>query len=1140
MTMKLKQLKRNGVLSWSPTRQYMRLAIGTTAQQFDTNFSNDSKLEIFGLNIEEISEETRLLSSQVVNNTFTCLGWHSSALIGGTHLKTLQFYDTTNNEIKLIYETEGQTSGITCLDINPKELHTLAIGSEDGSIGIWDIESKGKPEKNINLNSSTANDSINVVKWNRQVSSILAEASNSNIQVWDTRKAVNSGPIMRVHDTNATSLWGSGQQSLMISRSLVWSESTSTTLIVANSNDANPIIQLWDLRYATSPLNHFKGGHTRGIQSISWNKFDERLLLSAGKDNVVCLWDPTSNVNEESLQAFIPYITNQWISDIDWCHWEPSLFAINSFDGNTTIYNITQTNCLNQTNTKILESFDLNTTNQFVQQMQPSVQRPPIIAKAPKWMRSPCRPSFGFGGKLVTYNKVISQSQTQPPVQYTQHVLNIYHVMIDSELISRSEKLENALNNGNFSDYCRYKIAEHSDNENLSNAWKLVELHLERDPHKQRDCLLQIIGFNDMNQMKNNMNNINNLCDLTNRHLTTNISPNIVNNFNSNAVIDNNYNETILQKLADNVSIETTGHTLGQNINRGILSGNLEPVIKDCIENNNWTEAILLCCFVSPEHTASTLRQYFDYIVSSNNNSWSPLLWCIISAQTTTDDESLIHIYEELVLKFELKYWAQVLAFIVKESDNWDDSNTKVYLINKLAKRLMDSYVDTGSNNWLNAAMYCYIINADFKNISKFVPFGSHLDRIELSLILQKSTNTPFSTNQLTAHYAKLLTVEGKLDLALKYIDENEVELKDRIINNLQPNSRLLSKQTQVTTTSRFQKIPQTYNRTNAYPTTATPVPTPVQYNSPYGTSNMGQLYGQPSIPPMSSQPQTPSPYGAPPLGNFNPNSTSIQGPPPMIPQLPVTPMMSSMPPPPPQSVGPSTHQGPINYGAPAYPTPPSFVPTVPSGPTQPGMYTQTHTHSMTSHNFGDLQYTQQDVSPGWNDPPVPTKSRHNSFSSTHHQKLLLNPLQGNTITTPLPVMENERVTQNVAQVSQHPVPIVEPLSPQNQLIYDSFLRLVTNLQQSPHSQALNIRRKLEDSKHKLETLRVKLAPSGNLSGNTMQGLNQIATAIDRNDFHTALGYHANLVAATTFGETAAFLPAIKVILQLALQRFHT
>ncbi|CAG2161679.1 unnamed protein product [Oppiella nova] len=142
--MKFKEIKRNGVFCWCPTRQQRSVAIGTTSQQFDTNFSNDSKLEIFDLNAEECSEEPRLKSSKVVTNTFNCLQWHPYALIGGTQLKTLQFFDVTADETELKYETEAQTSSVTCIALNPKESHSVATGCDDGSVGVWDIDSGGK------------------------------------------------------------------------------------------------------------------------------------------------------------------------------------------------------------------------------------------------------------------------------------------------------------------------------------------------------------------------------------------------------------------------------------------------------------------------------------------------------------------------------------------------------------------------------------------------------------------------------------------------------------------------------------------------------------------------------------------------------------------------------------------------------------------------------------------------------------------------------------------------------------------------------------------------------------------------------------------------------------------------------------
>jgi hypothetical protein len=348
-------------------------------------------------------------------------------------------------------------------------------------------------------------------------------------------------------------------------------------------------------------------------------------------------------------------------------------------------------------------------------------------------------------------------------------------------------------------------------------------------------------------------------------------------------------------------------------------------------------------------------------------------------------------------------------------------------------------------------------------------------------------------TNQLTAHYAKLLAIEGKLELALKYIDDNETELKDRIINNIRPNATRLSTQTipSRANTKPMQPFNRSYqnnatayqNNTNAYPTAPTPIPAPVQYTTPYGMASNSMPYSNPSVPP-----------------------SPLQRAPPVAPQ-PMAPNMQS----------------------------------VPHMYSQPNM-TPSAADPYRTHNYNEQQFIPQDVTPGWNDPPVPTKSRHNSFSATLHEThpQVLNPMPTNTISTPLPIMESQRVAQNMSQMNQQMAAPSQPLSPQNQQIVDSFDRLISQLQLSPHSQALNIRRKIEDSRLKLEALKSKLGPSGQLSQNTVLGLSQIAGAIDRNDFHTALECHTHLVASTTFGETAAFLPAIKVILHLAQQKIHT
>jgi protein transport protein SEC31 len=52
-----------------------------------------------------------------------------------------------------------------------------------------------------------------------------------------------------------------------------------------------PVVQLWDLRFATSPLKSLVG-HSRGVTCIAWCMHDPDLLLSCGRDNKILCWNP--------------------------------------------------------------------------------------------------------------------------------------------------------------------------------------------------------------------------------------------------------------------------------------------------------------------------------------------------------------------------------------------------------------------------------------------------------------------------------------------------------------------------------------------------------------------------------------------------------------------------------------------------------------------------------------------------------------------------------------------------------------------------------------------------------------------------------------------------------------------------------
>ena len=74
-----------------------------------------------------------------------------------------------------------------------------------------------------------------------------------------------------------------------------WHPDVATQLCIASEEDQSPTIELWDLRFATSPLRTLQN-HQRGVLSIAWNPHDSDLLLSCAKDNRILCWNPNSDI----------------------------------------------------------------------------------------------------------------------------------------------------------------------------------------------------------------------------------------------------------------------------------------------------------------------------------------------------------------------------------------------------------------------------------------------------------------------------------------------------------------------------------------------------------------------------------------------------------------------------------------------------------------------------------------------------------------------------------------------------------------------------------------------------------------------------------------------------------------------------
>ncbi|XP_057164560.1 protein transport protein Sec31B isoform X14 [Ursus arctos] len=486
--MKLKELERPAVQAWSPASHYpVYLATGTSAQQLDASFSTNGTLEIFEVDFRDPSLDLKHKGVLSASSRFYKLIWGSfgdglsegsGVIAGGGDDGMLTLYNVTHilssGKEPVIAQRQKHTGAVRALDFNPFQGNLLASGASDSEIFIWDLNNLNVPM--TPGSKSQPPEDIKALAWNRQVQHILSSAHPSGkAVVWDLRK---NEPIIKVSD----------RSNRMHSSSLAWHPDIATQLVLCSEDDRFPVIQLWDLRFASSPLKVLES-HSRGILAVSWSQADAELLLSSAKDNQILCW----NLGSNEVVYKLP-IQSSWCFDVQWCPRDPPVFSAASFDGWISLYSVMgrswEVQQMKQAD-KISSSFSkgqplppLHVPEQVAQ-----ASLIPPLKKPPKWMRRPAGVSFAFGGKLVTFGLPSTPAHQVP--QPCLRLVFISQVITESEFLRRSTELREALGSGNLLNYCQNKI-EQTPLQSEKMLWQFLKVTLEED---SRMKFLKLLGY---------------------------------------------------------------------------------------------------------------------------------------------------------------------------------------------------------------------------------------------------------------------------------------------------------------------------------------------------------------------------------------------------------------------------------------------------------------------------------------------------------------------------------------------------------------------------------------------------------------------------------------------------------------------
>ncbi|NXH18304.1 SC31A protein, partial [Bucco capensis] len=774
--MKLKEVDRTAMQAWSPAQQHpIYLATGTSAQQLDATFSTSASLEIFELDLSDPSLDMKSCATFSSSHRYHKLIWGphsmssgervSGVLIAGGENGNVILYDPAkilagDTEV-VIAQKDKHTGPVRALDVNMFQTNLVASGANESEIYIWDLNNFATP-MTPGVKTQPLED-ISCIAWNRQVQHILASASPSGrATVWDLRK---NEPIIKVSDHN----------NRMHCSGLAWHPDVATQMVLASEDDRLPVIQMWDLRFASSPLRVLES-HTRGVLAIAWSMADPELLLSCGKDaKILC-----SNPNTGEVLYELPTNT-QWCFDIQWCPRNPAVLSAASFDGRISIYSIMggSMDGLRQKQADQLSASFGNLDPFGTGQPLPPLQLPQQSApqsvvlplkKPPKWIRRPVGASFSFGGKLVTFEHGRAQQQAgleQQPLH--QHVY-ISQVVTEKEFLARSSQLQEAVHSQGFVSYCQKKI-EGAQTDFEKNVWAFLKVNFEED---SRVKYLELLGYRKDDLRKK----VNMFVRSDESVLSEGDKGQATEEQFLGEVKDYKQETEGLGSAKKTFNISVSGDVDGL-LSQALLSGDLESAVDLCLADNRMADAIILAIAGGQELLSRTQEKYFAKMQSKITR--------LITAVVMKN-------WKEIVQSCDLQNWREALAAVLTYARPEEFAALCDLLGNRLESE-GDSLLQT-------QACLCYICAGNVEKLvacwTKAQDGNSPLalqDLIEKVVILRKAVQLsqavdPSAVGALLAekmsHYANLLAAQGSIAAALTFLPANTnqpdiVLLRDRL-----------------------------------------------------------------------------------------------------------------------------------------------------------------------------------------------------------------------------------------------------------------------------------------------------------------------------------------------------------------------
>ena len=727
-----REIPRTATFSWSPDPTSQTLVTGTKAGAVDEGFSDDTQLELWDLQLDDVrGNEIGPIAGISSDSRFNDIAWTlepglstKSLIAGALENGSLDLWDAQQlrdtNPDAFISRTTKHSGAIKALQFNPFRAELLATVGVKGELFISDVNNVGNPFRKGNAVARA--DDFECLDWNKKTSHIMVTGSSGGIiTVWDIKNRKESLTLNNL-----------GRRPVS---AVAWDPVKTTRMITAVPSDTDPHILVWDLRNANAPERILKG-HDGGVLSLSWCPQDSNLLLSCGKDNRTICWNPQSG---ESLGEF-PIVTN-WTFQTRWNPRNPSFVATSSFDGKIAVNKVQHV--LTEKEPQLdSQSQTIDDEDFFSKAQSPSATARFSLATPPKWLQRPSGAHFAFGGKIVSFKSPAGDIQRRS-------VIRISSYAIDDGISASAKEFEASIERKDFRRICDSKLAA-AKNDLDRYDWQIIKLLTADDLREQLSAYL---GFDNASGK-----NIDGVIDNTKTKLRDDLSENrsnqahppAQNNRLSAFFESGGENEFFLSELAATKGAKTnnpfqiysgTESHLDRQITTALLLGDFDRALDTCINEDRISDAFMIAICGGQRCIEKAQKAYFKQRDSAPN--YLRILASLVGKNLW-----------DLVHNANLGNWREILATICTYSSQSEFPD----LCETLGDRLEEHSEDEGQDETRKSASLCYLMGS---KLDKFVAIWlAELSRQEYTSLTRSSTASGFSLHaSLLQEFIEKVTV---------------------------------------------------------------------------------------------------------------------------------------------------------------------------------------------------------------------------------------------------------------------------------------------------------------------------------------------------------------------------------------------